>query len=109
DAALDGLRKLIEKMRDLRQAGYWTLKCNRYHLKARCEVTWSCVEGSWAITARNMIIQQVGGPTPITSEREIVKPPEGVNRAITRMANRFRGSNQGAQARLESCAKQCAR
>ncbi|MFI5091146.1 MAG: hypothetical protein ACHP7P_13915, partial [Terriglobales bacterium] len=82
DAALDGLRKLIEKMRDLRQAGYWTLKCNRYHLKARCEVTWSCVEGSWAITARNMIIQQVGGPTPITSEREIVKPPEGVNRAI---------------------------
>lgn len=109
DAALDGLRKLIEKMRDLRQAGYWTLKCNRYHLKARCEVTWSCVGGRWVITARNMIVEQVGGPTPITSEREYVKPPEGVNRAITRMANRFRGSNRGAQAKLDACAKECAR
>lgn len=109
DAALDGLRKLIEKMRDLRQAGYWTLKCNRYHLKARCEVTWSCVGGRWTITDRKMFVHQVGGPTPITSPREFVMPPAGVNRAMTKMANSFRGPNRSAQSKLDACAKQCAR
>ncbi|HYM66262.1 MAG TPA: hypothetical protein VEW68_03125 [Patescibacteria group bacterium] len=109
DAALDGLRKLIEKMRDLRQTGDWTLKCNRYHLKARCEVTWSCVGGRWTVTDRKMVVEQVGGPTPVSSPPEFVKPPEGVNRAMTKMANAFRGPNRTAQAKLDACARACAR
>ncbi len=56
-----------------------------------------------------MIVEQVGGATPITSDREFVKPPEGVNRAMTKMANKFRGSNRGAQAKLDAWAKECDR
>lgn len=107
DAALDGLRKLIEKMRNLRYIGTYTLKCNRYHLKARCEVKSECLGGSWVVTSRQMIVEQVGSPQTVTAPpEEVVDPREG-NRAIQKMANYFRGANRGPQQKLDDCAKKC--
>jgi hypothetical protein len=107
DAALDGLRKLIERMRNLRYIGTYTLSCNRYHLKARCEVKYECHGGHWVVTGRNMIIEQVGPPQMVTAPpEEVVDPREG-NRAIQKMANFFRGGNRGQQQKLDDCAKKC--
>jgi hypothetical protein len=107
DAALDGLRKLIERMRNLRYIGTYTLSCNRYHLKARCEVKYECHGGHWVVTDRNMIIEQVGPPQTVTAPpEEVVDPREG-NRAIQKMANFFRGGNRGQQQKLDDCAKKC--
>jgi hypothetical protein len=107
DAALDGLRKLIEKMRNLRYIGTYTLSCNRYHLKARCEVKSECQGGRWVVTSRQMIVEQVGAPQTVTAPpEEVVDPREG-NRAIQKMANYFRGQNAGPQRKLDDCAKQC--
>ena len=107
DAALDGLRKLIEKMRNLRQIGTWTLSCNRYHLKAKCEVTYTCQNGHWVVTGRSMTIEQVGGPTKVSAPSMHVIPPKETNAAIAKMAAYFRNANQAPQRKLDDCAKQC--
>jgi len=107
DAALDGLRKLIEKMRDLRYIGTYMLKCNRYHLKARCEVTSECQGGHWVVTSRTMTVEQVGAPQTVTAPPVEVVDPREANRAIQKMANYFRGSNRGQQQKLDACAKKC--
>jgi hypothetical protein len=107
DAALDGLRKLIEKMRDLRQIGTWTLKCNRYHVKARCEVKYTCQGGHWVVTSRTMTVEQVGGPTTISAPSMHVFPPKETSAAMRKMAAYFRNANQAPQRKLDECAKQC--
>lgn len=109
DAALDSTRRLIENMRNIHRAGSWSVRCNRYHLKATCTVTYTCHGGHWVVTDRKMIVEQVGGPTPGNSAPpEIMVPGQGADpNAIQRMFGYFTSRNRGPQQKLDECAKKC--
>ncbi len=107
DAALNGLRRLIDIVRQRRYLGTYTLYCNRYHLKARCEVKSVCQGGRWVVTERTMTVEPVGSPQNLSAPEVDVYDAREANRAIQRMASYFRAANRGAQQKLDDCAKKC--
>ena len=68
---------------------------------------YECQGGHWVVTSRTMTVEPVGAPQNLQASPVDVQDVREINRAIQKMANTFRGSNRGAQQKLDECAKRC--